>query len=82
MSAGSERLFDSSGHFYAIQRVCVTLEYEKNRSLVPGSLFDDVLEENEPSVQCALDLLQEEEDFLIVWNTHTHTHKTRLKEET
>lgn len=33
---------------------------------VPGCLFDDVLEKDEPSVQSALDLLQEEEDLLIV----------------
>lgn len=33
---------------------------------VPGSLFDDVLEEDESGVQSALDLLQEEEDLLVV----------------
>lgn len=33
---------------------------------VPGRLFDDVLEEDEPCVQSSLDLLQEEEDLLIV----------------
>lgn len=38
------------------------------RNSVPGRLFDDVLEEDESGVQCALDLLQEEEDLLIIWN--------------
>lgn len=33
---------------------------------VPGRLFDDVLEEDEPRVKSSLDLLQEEEDLLIV----------------
>lgn len=36
------------------------------RDQVPGCLFDDVLEEDEPGVQSALDLLQEVEDLLVV----------------
>lgn len=33
---------------------------------LPGSLFDDVLEEDQPGVQRSLDLLQKEEDLLVV----------------
>lgn len=33
---------------------------------LPGCLFDDVLEEDEPCVQSSLDLLQKEEDLLVV----------------
>lgn len=41
-------------------------QVRRGLSLVPGCLFDDVLEEDEPSVQSALDLLQEMEDLLVV----------------
>lgn len=34
--------------------------------VLPGRLFDDVLEEDEPRVQSSLDLLQKEEDLLVV----------------
>lgn len=34
--------------------------------VLPGCLFDDVLEEDEPCIQSSLYLLQEEEDLLII----------------
>ena len=39
---------------------------ERGLSSEPGGFFDDVLQEDQASVQSALDLLQEMEDLLIV----------------